>query len=122
MSARKLTAVPATRAKGLTVEDLDKLCGYSGSIQGTPLEDALDEQRESLWDAKALLETLSLALVQHFGMEGAWPASVPEYQRVLDRARNIVNDISASLEAAVLEDRALAIARAEKAAAQEARS
>jgi hypothetical protein len=31
-----------------TAEDLDQLLGYCGSIQGTPLDQAVDEQRHAL--------------------------------------------------------------------------
>jgi hypothetical protein len=90
--------------------DLDKLSGYSGSIQGTPLETALDEQREALWLARSIVDTTTGSLEREFGKD--WPAKLPEFPRALREVSRLVNTIAGNLESAVLEDRALEIGRA----------
>jgi hypothetical protein len=52
-----------------TNEDLDSLLGYRGSIQFTPLDTALDEQRKVLWGAQAVIDLAAAALEQHFGSD-----------------------------------------------------
>lgn len=92
-------------------EDLDRRTGYSGTIQGGTLDEALDEQRAVLWDAQAIIETVAQALERQFGRD--WPAGdMPIYPRVLRRAAALIDEATGALEAGVLEDRAIAISRA----------
>lgn len=94
-----------------TSAELDKLTGYKGSIQGTSLERALDEQRTGLFLAGAMVDTVRSTLEQEFGHD--WPAKYPEFPRVLREVSRIIDDTAGNLEAGVLEDRALEMARAE---------
>ena len=98
-----------TRNDSSTAEELDQLTGYSGSIQGTPLDSALDEQREALWGAQAIIDMAAAALERHFGTD--WPCDVPHYSMALRNASETIDQVAGALEAGVLEDRALAIAR-----------
>jgi hypothetical protein len=95
-----------------SLEDLNRLLGYAGSIQGSALDGALDEQRRKLWEATAVIESVAGALLQHF--RGSWPADVPEFNRALSMAARTVYAAAGDLEAGILEDRALAIARAKE--------
>ena len=95
-----------------SLEDLNRLLGYTGTIQGTPLDTALDEQREALWLARSIVDTVAPALVRLFGDDGDWCAKFPEFPRVLREASRIIGNAANDLESGVLEDRALAIARA----------
>jgi hypothetical protein len=95
-----------------SADDLDNLSGYRGSIQGTALDEALDEHRFALWDAVAVIDSVRLALSQHFGRD--WRAGVPNFERVLFMASRAVKDSADNLEAGTLEDRALEIARAKQ--------
>ena len=109
-----------------TLEELGALLGYSGSIQGTPLDDALDEQRGSLWQAAAIVEMVCGSMSEHFG---DWPNDGPDFKNALVVAKRIIDDATSGLEGGVLEDRGLAIARerrdaevAERAASGDAES
>jgi len=95
-------------------DELATLLGYVGSIQGTPLDEAIDEQRRVLWGARAVIDLAAAALEQHFGTD--WPSSVPHYAMALRNASETIDNATGALEGGVLEDRALAIARAEKTA------
>lgn len=106
--------IPSIKPKPGSVEDLDRLSGYTGSIQGTPLDTALDEQREALWLAQSLIDTLAPALIRVFGDDGDWQAKFPEFPRVLRESSRIIRNAADNLKSGILEDRALAIARARK--------
>lgn len=93
-------------------ERLDQLSGYKGSIQGTPLEAALDEQRNILCAAHAMIFTTAHALEREFGSD--WPVIYPNFPSVLRQAAELVDQVSGDLEAGVIEDRGLAIARADE--------
>ena len=96
---------------------LDKLSGYSGSIQGTPLDAALDEQRMAIWEARAIIDCVVGSLRRHFG---DWPAALTEWPLALERASKVLDDATSALEAGPLEDRGLEIARKEKTEAVDA--
>jgi hypothetical protein len=101
---------PPLRSKGPgkdTAEVLDQLSGYSGSIAGTPVDEALDELRDRIFDAQSIVEIASRAL-QDLSEDGKEPG----YTRALGNVRKSLDEIAAGLEAGTLEDRALAIARA----------
>lgn len=89
--------------------DLDRLSGYSGSLQGTVIDETLDEQRSVLWEAQAILELSAKALEGEFGRD--WPSNTPNYAMVLRRAAATIDQATGALECGVLEDRGLAIAR-----------
>lgn len=91
-------------------EQLDARLGYSGSIELSPISDALDEQRSVLWDAQAIIQSVAQALEQQFKVNN-WPAAVPMYSRALQRAAALIDAATGALEAGVLEDRAIAISR-----------
>lgn len=108
MTTKSTRAAEARSVPPTSGDDLDRLLGYIGSIKGTPLEDALDEQRRELGDAQAIVEMCLGALKERFG---DWPADQPQYNRALGRVVKILGDAADALEASTLEDRALAIAR-----------
>ena len=96
---------------GDTAEQLDKLMGYRGSIEGTPLAKALDEQRMVLWEAQAIVDMTAGALDSKFGDECNWPDNLPNFPMALRRVSRIIDEVTNSLEDGNLEDRGLAIAR-----------
>ena len=110
MATRKI-APPAPSA-----QSIDELKGYTGSIQGRPIEEALDEHRLALWEAKAILETVSAALEKQFGE--SWPAGIIQFPLALQRVCRVIDDTTDGLEASVLEERALSIARSKAAFAR----
>lgn len=85
---------------------------YKGSIQGTALEEALDEQREAAWEIEAVLRMAAIAINEEIDSA---ELDAPNYflalRRAADRARKLADD----LEGSVLEDRAIEIARAREA-------
>jgi len=85
--------------------DLDRLTGYSGSIQGTPLDEALDEQRVVLIGAQGILKH-ALELIGDCSAYGSI---------AIRGALKSIEAVTAALDAGTLEDRALAIARARQA-------
>lgn len=91
-------------------ETLTKLLKYQGSIQDTPLEEALDENRQILWDVAAIIDCAIGAIERHFSTD--WPAAMPEFPRALRLARETLETVSGRLEADQLENRAIALARA----------
>ena len=92
------------------VDELTKLSGYDGSIQGTPLQTALDERRVEIWEAQAIIESVAHALEREFGQD--WPAGRPNFPMALRAASRILEKTSGDLDAGTLEDRGLEIARA----------
>lgn len=87
---------------------------YKGSIQGTALEAALDEQREAAWEIEAVLRMAAIAINEEIDSA---ELDAPNYflalRRAADRARKLADD----LEGSVLEDRAIEIAQAREAEA-----
>jgi hypothetical protein len=110
-SARAQASIPAVPTTG-GVEDLDRLSDYTGSIQGTPLDTAIDEQREALWLAQSIVDAVASSLMRVFGDDGDWCAKFPDFPRVLREVSRIIGNAANDLESGILEDRALAIARA----------
>lgn len=110
--ARSIPAIP-TMPKPGSLEDLDRLSGYTGSIQGTHLDTAIDEQRTALWFAQSVIDLAVGSLENEFGVD--WPAKLPDFPRALREVSRIISSVTGSLETAVLEDRALEIARAAEA-------
>ena len=104
--ARRVTLAPGDLA------DLDRLAGYTGTIQGTPLDTAIDDQRSRLWAAQSIVDMVIGSLQNHF--DEAWPADIPDFPRALREASRVIGEVAGDLEAGVLEDRALEIARAEE--------
>jgi hypothetical protein len=90
--------------------ELTRLSGYDGSIQGTPLEKALDERRIEIWEAQSIIESVAHAIEREFGQD--WPAGRPNFPLALRAAGRILEKASGDLEAGTLEDRGLEIARA----------
>jgi hypothetical protein len=82
---------------------------YSAGISGAPLEEALDEQRDALWGAGAIIDIAVAALEREFG---AWPTTLPDFPRALRLASVAISNATGALEAGPLEDRCEAIARA----------
>lgn len=106
-------------SKKPTSAELTKLMGYSGSIQCTPLDTALDELRVALFEANSIIECVAHAIEREFGQD--CPADRPEFPRALRTASRMLDSVAGGLEAGTLEDRGLAIARAsEKEADHEA--
>lgn len=68
------------------------------------IEAAIDEQRLKCWEAAAIVESVALALKQHYG--GDWPAHIPEFHRALGVAVRTIAGIADDLEAPCLEERA----------------
>jgi hypothetical protein len=95
----------------------DHLLGYSGSIGGTPVEEALEEQRNALFGAQAIIKMAAAALQHHFG--GDWPAGVPMFSLALENVAKTLDDVAGALEAYSLEERALEIASAKSADVQQ---
>jgi len=58
-AARQQREQARSAAPPAGLEELDKLSGYAGSIQGTPLDTAIDEQREALWLAQSIIDTVA---------------------------------------------------------------
>jgi hypothetical protein len=100
---------PSVSAQPIAVataaDDLDELTGYSGSIQGTPLDTALDQQRERIWAAVALLRTTAQALQLQFNVNASWPVDIPEYHLGLNAVADMLNDLTDFLDAGVLDRR-----------------
>ena len=71
--------------------------------------------QSKLFEADALIETTAMALEHHFG--DAWPAGVPEFQRVLFVALRLVREAYGSLDYSTVKERAEEIAKAELAKA-----
>lgn len=112
MPTDKVTSIGATAPpRTETPHKLDQLLGYAGTIQGTPLDDALDEQREALWLAQSMVDTVAAALIRVFGDDGDWKEMYPDFPRLLDQTSLVIANAATNLEAGYLEDRALAIAR-----------
>jgi hypothetical protein len=111
MSAAKVQPIrkPKDATPGST-EDLHRLLRYTGTIQGTPLDTAIDDQRSLLWTAQSIIDMVIGALQTHF--DEAWPANVPDFPRALREVSRVVGGVANNLESGVLEDRALEIARA----------
>lgn len=88
---------------------------FNGTIQGTALEAALDEQREAAWEIEAVLRMAAIAINE--AIDSA-ELDAPNYflalRRAADRARKLADD----LEGSVLEHRAIEIAQAREADAQ----
>lgn len=94
--------ISGRRPTASSAEELTKLMGYDGSIQCTPLETALDEQRTALRRAHANVQIVIDWIGREHG--GHCPMA-------LRRAARIIKKASEALEAGVLEDRGIAIAR-----------
>lgn len=92
----------------------DQLGGYEGSIQGTTVERALDEQREALWLAQSIVDSIAGSLNNMFGKD--WPAKFPDWPRALRGVSRMVDTATGAMEAGVLEDRAVELAGANLAA------
>jgi hypothetical protein len=75
---------------------------------------ALNEQRETLWAAEAVIESVASALQQHFGSD--WPAGVPDFARALRQAAALIEAATGALEFDSIEHRAVGIAREQKSA------
>jgi hypothetical protein len=105
----KLTIVGGDPPSTDPVSELTKLMGYDGSIQGTPLESALDEHRTSLFEAASIIESVAHAIEREFGQD--CPVARPEFPRALRVASRMLDSVAGGLEAGTLEDRGLAIAR-----------
>jgi hypothetical protein len=90
-------------------DELSKLTGYDGSIQGTPLESALDEHRTALFEAQSIVASVAHAIEREFGQDT--PAGCPEFPRALRIVSRMLDDVAGGLEAGTLEDRGIAIAR-----------
>jgi hypothetical protein len=103
MTMAKSDSTHATIARSLA-----KLSGYRGSIQGTPLDAALDKQRFAVWEAQAIIDCATTSMREHFG---EWPESLANWALALKRASKVLEDAAMSLDAGVLEDRGLAMAR-----------
>jgi len=97
--------------------ELDKLMGYQGSIQGTPVDEAIEEQRMALWQAQAIVDLAIGALEQQFAPNGGWPSSFANFPMALRQVSATIEDVTSALEGGTLEDRGLEIARAYAAAA-----
>lgn len=93
---------------------VEQLPVYEGTIRGTAVERALDEQREALWLAQSIVDSVAGSLNAKFGRD--WPAKFPDWPRSLRGASSMINAATGAMEAAVLEDRALALARTDEAA------
>lgn len=70
-------------------------------VPPTDVIEALQEERELLWDIKAICDTMSRAMQdpEHSG----WPADVPCYPNLLRMASEGLDDMTARLE--VLQER-----------------
>ncbi len=79
----------------------------TGTIEGTPLATALDEQGDQLFLAGGMIDTVRSALEQEIGED--WPSKYPNLPIVLREVSRILNDAAGNLEAAVLEDRVSAL-------------
>jgi len=95
-----------------SLKDPHRLLKYIATIQDSPFDTALDEQREALWLAQSIVDTVAPALIKVFGDDGDWCAKYPEFPRVLAEASRLIAKVADDLESGILEDRALAIARA----------
>jgi hypothetical protein len=101
-----------------SAEELEKLLGYQGSIQCTPLQTALDEQQAALYEAQAVIEVAATALnmkLVELGVPEEWRP-----QLALDAAAKMIGNVAEAIEAGRLEDRAIAIARKAAAAPESA--
>jgi hypothetical protein len=96
------------------IDEIDRLTGYKGTIQGGSTECALDEQREALWLAQSIVDSVAGALENHFSSD--WPRALPDWPRALRGVSQMIYAATGAIEAGVLEDRGLALARAESAA------
>lgn len=103
-------SIPAQRAAvqraehAIILGELNRLKGYSGSIQGTSLDTALDEQRFRCWEVASIIETVAISLKALYGeADDGW--------RALGVAARMVKEVADDLESGMLEDRALEIAR-----------
>ena len=92
-------------------DDLTKLSGYEGSIQGTTLDTALEELRTALFEAKSIIDSVAHAIEREFGHD--CPAGRPEFPRALRTAGRMLDTVADGMEAGTLEDRGLEIARAD---------
>ena len=97
-----------------SLTELDRLSGYGGSIQGTPLDEALEEQRTAIHTAQAVIVCAN-EYISHLTQGGAdeWCP-----QLALDAAKKMLDEVWEALDAGNLEDRALAIARGKATEAQ----
>ena len=86
-----------------------ELLGDIGKVSDGPIEQVLEEQRRALWGAVAIVESIAEALEQRFGRD--WPADVPQYPLALRSAAAAINGVTENLEAEVVEERALELAR-----------
>jgi hypothetical protein len=97
-----------------SAEDLDRLMGYQGSIAGTPVDEALDEQRDLIHQAQAVISCAN-EYISYLEDEDNWRP-----QRALDAAFTMLDGVQKTLDASNLEDRGLAIARAKSTESAEA--
>jgi hypothetical protein len=97
-------------SKVASYDELTKLMGYDGSIQCTPIETALDERRQEIWEAQSIITCVAHALEREFGTD--WPVDRPNYPMALRTANRILEKASGDLEAGTLEDRGIEIAGA----------
>jgi hypothetical protein len=81
------------------------------SLNLSDLEAAIDEQRFRCWESAAIVESVALALKDHFG--GDWPAGVPEFHRALHVVARTMSAMADDLEPGPLEERAKQIAAGE---------
>ena len=86
-----------------------ELLGDIGKVSDGPIEQVLEEQRRALWGAVAIVESIAEALEQRFSRD--WPADVPQYPLALRSAAAAINGVTENLEAEVVEERALELAR-----------
>jgi hypothetical protein len=90
------------------VSDAPKRKRRPPALKRRHLEDAIDEQRYKCWESAAILQSVAIAINQHFG--GEWPASVPEFHRALHVVIRTISTMADDLEMPALEDRAEQIA------------
>jgi Ribosomal protein L7/L12 C-terminal domain len=114
--AKQLQAVGAEAiviSNGRSLEELDAdVLGYSGSIAGTPVDQALDEQRDQLFEARAVVMVTAQALhVLHQQLDHRGVEQLTSAQLALDSAEKTMERIAEALDAGNLEGRGLAIAR-----------
>ena len=105
----KLTIVGPSDSN--SAAELTKPIENVASIEGTSFELALDEQRESLFEATSIIDCVAHAIEREFGQD--CPAGRPEFPRALRTAGRMLDRIASGLEACTLEERSKAIAREE---------
>ena len=95
----------------------DNVTPIRPSIEGEPLEEAIDEQCMALFDVQAIIDLAAVALQELSDEPGN-----PHYSNALRRVSKSIGAIVEALEAGPLEERALAIAQAKRDESAEAAS